>query len=186
MSEDTAVMLSHFNTSACRMFRAVTKLVDFGDDAVQKCPQLLEKKPEGSVTDGRDKGETCPLDVDSMKAETSPIVDCGDLKGCCRDGNIRNFVVMNQSSIYRETGVRIDKGRSLQRHNNRKVAVLMTDTVQVEETEVFVSEINTDIDSDVETLRRKMEQDVEDKITDITKCDLCGIFRNLYAVAHIF
>lgn len=26
-----------------------------------------------------------------------------------------------------------------------------------------------------------LEEDVEDKITDIIKCDLCGIFENLYA-----
>lgn len=59
MSEDIDVMPLHFNTAAYMMFKAVTKLVDSGGDAVQKWLQLLRWKPEGSVTDGRDERATC-------------------------------------------------------------------------------------------------------------------------------
>lgn len=47
----------------------------------------------------------------------------------------------------------------------------MSDTLQVEDTQVFVSEIeiNKEIDSDVETLRKKIKQDMEETFSDITK-----------------
>lgn len=44
LSDDAAVMPPHFHTAACRMFKAVTKLVDIWDDAVQKWPQLLGRE----------------------------------------------------------------------------------------------------------------------------------------------
>lgn len=59
------------------------------------------------------------------------------------------------------------------------------ETAEAEEAEVFISEINNNIDSDVKTLRKKIKQNMEDKITDITESCLCGIFRNLYALHRL-
>lgn len=42
------------------MFKAVGKLVDFGEDAVQTWSQPLGWKPQASVADGRDEGATVP------------------------------------------------------------------------------------------------------------------------------
>lgn len=58
MTEDNGVRLPHFN-AASKIFKAIAKLVDFGNDAVQLWLQLLGREPGGSVPDGRDEGTTC-------------------------------------------------------------------------------------------------------------------------------
>lgn len=56
MTEDNGVRLPHFN-AASKIFKAIAKLVDFGNDAVQRWLQFPGR--EGSVPDGRDEGTTC-------------------------------------------------------------------------------------------------------------------------------
>lgn len=85
-SEDIAVMPPLFNTAACRMFKAATKLVDFGDDAVQKWTRLLGWRPEGSVTDGRDEGAACQS-FGCGRLEGREESSLCDSKGFCHNGN---------------------------------------------------------------------------------------------------
>ena len=62
-------MPHQFNAPAWRIFKAVTKLVDFWDEAVQKWLQFFRRKPKDSLMQEKPVG---PSDEDSMKAEGIP------------------------------------------------------------------------------------------------------------------